>query len=407
MTVTGFKNDLLGSLEEVINRRRANGLFRSLYLPSQDAVDFCSNDYLGVARSKEFEEAVSVSYDKVQGSCRLGSTGSRLLTGNSEYYEQVEEYLKNFHSGESALLFNSGYDCNLGIISSLPQPGDWVVYDDLVHNSIREGLKLSRGRAVKFAHNDVKDLEQVLLNIRQGVIDDENKTKNIIVSVESVYSMDGHCAPLGEMVTICKKFGANLVVDEAHGIGVFGEQGRGWCNELNVEADVFARVYTFGKAMGAHGAVVIGPRILRDYLINYARPLIYSTALPLHTLVTISESYKFCEKYANVRQKYLRELVKVFRQRVKSSKVVGQSFEDDEGDEVSSLNSMSPIQGIVIPGNENVVRVSKLLQASGFDVKPIRSPTVPAGSERLRIIIHYYNTEEEIETLLDCIEKLS
>ena len=393
---------LVESLEKVVESRRERGLLRSLYLPSEGSIDFCSNDYLGFARSEELQESVEKEWQKRKRGALLGSTGSRLLTGNCQYALQVEERLREVHSGESALLFNSGYDLNLGLFAALPQPGDIVLYDELVHNSIRQGLRLCRARTVPFKHNSVEDLEKTLSECQESLA----TGGNLIVGLESVYSMDGHCAPLVEIVDVCNRFGASIVLDEAHGLGVFGRGGKGWANELGVESKIFARIYTFGKAMGYHGAVVVGPPVLREYLVNYARTLIYSTALPMHSLVCIAQAYEHCLAHAEEKQVVLRRLVRLFRLLVHKSPVLSNGENGLNGAETDQIpvHLLSPIQAVIIPGNKNAIAAADYLQARGFDVKAIRSPTVPAGLERLRVIIHAFNTEKEVKDFIHSIE---
>lgn len=302
--------------------------------------------------------------------------------------------LARFHDAESALLFNSGFDLNLGLYASMPQPGDIVVFDELVHSSIHEGLRLSRARSVAFRHNDAGDLRRQL-NMAIAERDTARPSggkPSIIIAVESVYSMDGDCAPLAEFCDAADEVGAAVVVDEAHGTGVFGREGRGWVAELGLEHRVFCRVHTFGKALGVHGAAVLGPQVLREYLINYARPLIYSTSLPTHSLVSVRCAYALMQREATQRQRQLQRLLAAFHRR---------SARLPPG---RALASPSPIQAVVVPGNDACVAAAQLLQRRGFAVLPIRSPTVPAGSERLRIILHCHNTCEQVDALMDAIE---
>jgi 8-amino-7-oxononanoate synthase len=391
-------NRLLESLARPLAERRANGLARQLAAKPPGLVDFCSNDYLGLARSAELEREVTVAYARAtaQGEAPLvGSTGSRLLSGNNAMACAVEEQLCAFYGGESALLFNSGYDLNLGLFAALPQPGDVVVFDELCHNSIREGLRLMRGTSRPFQHNDCQDLERVLRDVaRELALAGRGDDANVIVAVESVYSMDGHVAPLVQLCELCERFGASLVVDEAHGVGVLGAHGAGLVSELSLERRVLARVCTFGKAMGAHGAALVGPALLRDYMLNYCRPLIYSTALPAHSLAAVAAAHSFCQRVAPERQRQLRALVDRFRAALSQDAELGRL----------ALLSPTAVQGVIVPGNEAVQRVALALRASGFDVMPIRAPTVPKGSERLRIILHVHNSSAEVDGLVAAIK---
>jgi len=375
---------LLSQLSECVEKRRGEGLLRQLTVSQPGLVDFCSNDYLGLARCTQLAAMIEEEYKEQHSLC--GSTGSRLLTGNCSYYEQVEKELAVIYRGESALLANSGFDMNIGLFAALPQPGDYVVYDELMHNSAREGMKLSRGTSISFKHNDVRDLKTKLEALGPA---------NIIVAVESVYSMDGHCAPLEEIVSICDQFNANLVVDEAHGVGVFGAQGEGLVVKLNLESKVFCRVYTFGKAPGVHGAVLVGPKALRDYMINYCKPLIYSTSLPMHSVCSIRASHERMRTECLLRQRHLYLLVQHFTDYIRNSPTLS----------INALDSPSAIQGVIVPGNEKVVRVSNFLKAKGWNVLPIRSPTVPKNSERLRIILHFHNSIDQLNGLLRHLEE--
>ena len=339
-------------------------------------IDFCSNDYLGLARSQELKNSITEELAQYRHD-RIGATGSRLLTGNCRFVEGLESRIALFHHAEHGLIFNSGYDANLGLLSALLGPEDTLVYDEHVHASIHDGLRLGRARTFPFRHNDLDHLERRL----------ERATGRVFLAVESVYSMDGDFAPLQELANLCDRFGCRLIVDEAHATGLFGKQGRGRVVACGCEPVAFARVHTFGKALGGHGAVVVGPRALRDYLINFARPLIYSTALPMHSLIAIKCAYDLlphCEQAVAA----LFDLVEFFRSQ-------GRTI-----DQVEFLDSPSAIQGLILPGNQRVRAVARSLQQAGFDVRPIMSPTVKRGRERLRICLHSFNTRDEVTAML-------
>ncbi|HEY6901178.1 MAG TPA: 8-amino-7-oxononanoate synthase [Puia sp.] len=351
-------------LEKRLNERRAVQAFRQLRLP-EGKVDFCSNDYLGVATRGLIGE--------IEGG--HGSMGSRLLAGNYALVEEVEGRLAEFHAAEAGLIFNSGYDANLGVLSAVPQKGDFVLYDSLSHASIRDGIRLSFAKAFSFAHNDCVDLEKKLRAAEGG-------TRFVVT--ESVFSMDGDQAPLGEMVGVCRRYGAQLIVDEAHATGIIGERGEGLVQALGLEGDCFARVHTFGKAVGCHGAVVLGSGLLRDYLINYSRSFIYTTALPPVSVGAIARAYELLPSLSAERAQ-LRAHIERFRG-------AGMRYE--------RVDSRTPIQVVIVPGNAAVKEVAGRLQASGLDVRAILSPTVPKGSERLRIVLHAFNSGEEIDRML-------
>ncbi|WP_345952521.1 8-amino-7-oxononanoate synthase [Mucilaginibacter sp. PAMB04168] len=348
---------------------------RQLRLPS-DAIDFYSNDYLGFARSKELTELIE---DEVSRHLPVlnGSTGSRLLAGNTAYAENLENTIAHYHKAEAALFFNSGYDANLGILSSLPQRGDTVIHDELAHASIIDGIRLSHANRYSFNHNNLEGLAGKLKSAK-GIC---------YVVVESVYSMDGDLAPLADIVTLCKAHNASLIVDEAHALGVFD---KGLVNQMNLQDDVFARVVTFGKALGTHGAVVLGTSVLRNYLINFARSFIYTTAAPFHQLASVKAGYKLLEGS----QKTIAQL----KQNI--------STYAEMMVEAGYVSNTSAIQTVKVGGNEMTKAFADKLQKAGLDVRPILSPTVPAGTERLRICLHAFNKTDEIEQLVASIKTL-
>ena len=368
-------------LQYKLDQRKANQSIRILGDRNQ-LVDFSSNDYLGIARSEElFHRAhdLLVSKDVINN----GATGSRLLTGNFELYEELEGFLSDFHNGE-ALVFNSGYDANLGFFGSVPQRNDIVLYDEYVHASIRDGMQLSNARSYAFKHNDLDDLEQKLIRYSKA-------EQTIYIVTESIFSMDGDEPDLKSLAAICQKYEVYLVVDEAHALGIFG---KGLVQELQLESLVFARIITFGKALGCHGAAIIGGLDLKKYLINFARSFIYTTGLTPHTIATVLIAYKLLEE------------PKPFSERLASNiSYFIKKYKDLQLDGLF-IKSRSAIQSCVISGNEKVKQIAFQLKEKGFDVKPILSPTVPEGMERLRFCLHEYNTEEEIDGVLDLLQNL-
>ncbi|MGN6616515.1 MAG: aminotransferase class I/II-fold pyridoxal phosphate-dependent enzyme [Ilyomonas sp.] len=350
-------------LQKKLNERKAQNAFRQLRLPD-DKIDLCSNDYLGIVRNKLLHVSNSLSN---------GSTGSRLLAGNYFLIEETEKGIAAFHQTEAALIFNSGYDANIGVLSSVAQRGDTILYDALSHASLRDGIRLSFAQSFSFAHNDVNDLERRL----------QQTTGNVFVVTESVFSMDGDVCPLKDIISLCKQFNAHLIIDEAHATGIIGDKGEGLTQQLQLQNDVFCRIHTFGKACGCHGAVVVGSKSLRDYLINFARSFIYSTSLPEHTVAVIQKSYETFPSMQKER-KHLNELIQQFQ----SAKI---SYE--------KLISFTPIQVVIVPGNAAVKVLAKKLQDNDFDIRPVLYPTVPKGKERLRIALHAFNTKEQLELL--------
>ncbi|MGZ3867142.1 MAG: aminotransferase class I/II-fold pyridoxal phosphate-dependent enzyme [Bacteroidia bacterium] len=366
----GFPSKLTLLLE----KRKAENNFRKLSLSSKNLIDFSSNDYLGFSKDPELKKRKEKILKQYRSN-QEGSTGARLISGNSLLAENTEKQIAKFHSGEAALLFNSGYDANTGLLSSVPQKRDLVLYDELCHSSIIDGVRQSFADSFKFRHNDVEHLQRLL--------ERNSQAETLFVVTESVFSMDGDCALLKEISTLCKKYNAFLIVDEAHATGVFGRSGRGLCNAAGIEKDCFARVYTFGKALGTHGAAVVGSKELKDYLVNFARSFIYTTALPHASVASAAAAYSLLGDKKN--KTALEKNIKLFNSL--TAKIH------------AKIPSTSAIHCFVIPGNENAIHAAGNLQKKGFDVKPIKSPTVRAGSERLRICLHATNTPEEIKRL--------
>ncbi|MFC0776109.1 aminotransferase class I/II-fold pyridoxal phosphate-dependent enzyme [Terrimonas alba] len=368
------------SLQEILDKRKEASMYRFLQ-SNEGLIDFCSNDYLGFARSEKIKQRVRQLDVGIKH--LSGATGSRSISGNTLYAEELERFLAHFHNAEAGLLFNSGYDANVGLFSSIAKKDDTLVCDELIHASMIDGCRLSYANRLRFAHNDTADLEKKLQKAKGNM---PAGKAGIFVAIESVYSMDGDMAPLPEIVSLCKQYNAHLIVDEAHATGVFGKQGRGLVNHFGLEQDVFARVHTFGKAMGCHGAVIIGSNVLRNYLINFARSFIFTTALPLHSLFTVRAAYEQLLS-ADFDNAYLHQLTDYFK---KGLNIPGDTW---------LINSISPIQSLVIPGSKRARYVAGQLQAKGFDVRAIVSPSVAIGKERLRISLHLHNTTEEVDEL--------
>jgi 8-amino-7-oxononanoate synthase len=382
-------------------RRGLKRALRELRLDSfrDSAYDFASNDYLGFARSSVLAEQIEAYSKKVREELNVknGSSGSRLLTGDSALAQGLEAELAQYHDVESCLLFNAGYDCNLGLFSCIAAPErDALLIDERVHASIHDGCRLSRARMVRqFRHNDLQSIES-----QMGVLRDElGETGWIIVGVESCYSMDGDLLVEPAMILErCLAYRALLIVDEAHAIGIHGPDGCGFMHEFRNHPALLARVVTFGKALGQHGAAVLGSSTLCEYLLNYARPVIYSTSLPVHSLCAIRVTYQFLRSSAakHLRHQLLERIAFFHCQIQRLMKRFSQM-------PPIRLNPASPIQAVVIPGNEACTQVATGLRHRGFDVYPIRYPTVERGSERLRIVIHAHNTNAAIEALVEAL----
>ncbi|MCD0470031.1 pyridoxal phosphate-dependent aminotransferase family protein [Flavobacterium sp. JAS] len=366
-------------IQKLENRKQNNSLRQ---LPSfNNLVDFSSNDYIGFSKSESvFKQAhhYLIENDIIQN----GATGSRLISGNHSLYQIAEDFIAQFHDAESALIFNSGYDANVGFFSALPQRNDVILYDELSHASIRDGIVMSNAKSYKFNHNDFEDLERLIIKFPDT---------NIYIVTETVFSMDGDSPNLEELVAVSEKYNCYLVVDEAHTLGVFGEKGEGLTQYLQLHNRIFARIMTFGKGLGCHGAAVLGSLELKQYLVNFARSFIYTTGLSPHSVSTILTAYHQLETESEMIEK-LRQNIVLFNQQ-----------KNLLGLKPMFVRSKSAIQSAIIPGNENVKRLAQQLQDKGFDVKAILSPTVPEGQERLRFCIHSYNSEQEINQILELL----
>ena len=388
-----MKNISIKNLEKLKNRLQTNSL-RELKLPS-NLIDFSSNDYLGFAISE-------IIFDKTHQFLvdnnikKNGATGSRLLSGNHELYNKVEYYLSNFHQTESATIFNSGYDANIGFFSSIPQRGDIILYDEFIHASIRDGIKLSNAKAFKFLHNDLDSLDEMLKRV-------QHDRSEVYVVTESVFSMDGDSPDLVTMAKIIKNYNAFFIVDEAHAVGVFAS---GLVQKLHLHDDIFARIITFGKALGCHGAAILGSKSLQQYLVNFARSFIYTTGLSPHSLATIQIAYHqlVISSETEKSQKHkLQQNIHYFLEEVKRLNFPTFPFGEIPERQWGFIPSCSAIHCCVISGNEKVKSISEKLQEKGFEVKAILSPTVSENKERLRFCLHSYNSTKEISEVLELL----
>jgi 8-amino-7-oxononanoate synthase len=334
-----------------------DGLRRTLRPPS--GIDLCSNDYLGLAAHPSLKQRMADSVIS-EG---VGSTGSRLLRGERSAFARVEEKFARFKGAERSLYFSSGYLANLAVLTTFPEAGDVIFSDERNHASLIDGARLSRARRVVFPHNDAAALKRLLR-------EDIGAGQKFVV-VESLFSMDGDQAPLAEYAALCRAAGAELIVDEAHAIGVYGERGKG------LAGDVFLSVNTAGKALGVGGAFVAGPADAIEYLIQRARPFIFSTAPPPAIAAALEASLEVIVNEPERRERLL-ACARYLRKRL-------------------GLAGDSPIIPIIIGENERAVAVARELQATGFDVRAIRPPTVPAGTARLRVTMNQGLSEDVLD----------
>ena len=370
-------------LAAALQQRHEAGTYRQL--KSYKGIDFSSNDYLGLA-----QEGIDPSSGLSSGLSH-GSTGSRLITGHSPDISALETQIAQFHGYEAALLFSSGYQANLGLLACLCDKTDMILSDSLIHASLIDGIRLSYGQRQIFAHNDMADLEAKLAHYAPKI------SGQIYVVAEALYSMDGDTAPIAEMAALCQHYGAALIIDEAHSNGIYGPQGRGFAAQLGMQGNVFASIFTFGKAAGLHGAVICGSNTLIDYLINFCRPFIYTTAPAPSTLYVIEKGYEKITA-ADDRRAQLWANIDYFRAHIASPNRTINEFVPP--DLAMWLDSDSPVQGLIVPSFARAKALADYVQHQGFNVKAILSPTVAQGQERLRICLHSFNSRAQIDDLV-------
>lgn len=349
-------------LSEALRQRKESGNLRSLRT-SDSGVDFCSNDYLGLSR----HNAIAMTDLK---SPLGGSSGSRLVTGNSSKAEILEKSIAAFHGFPSGKLFGCGYMANIGLISSVVRRDDLIFFDSEVHASIRDGIILSRAKSYSFQHQDLAHLEKLLQRAPRA--------KRKWICIESLYSTNGSIAPLREITHLSKQYEASLIVDEAHAVGIWGPEGRGWIAEFGLQDEVFAVTITFGKALGCYGAMILGSELLGEFLINFSRPFIYTTALPTIILEAVREAYAKIP-LMNQERENLFQLIDQCR---------ALHF---------PVHSRSQIQKIVMPIDRSARTIAYEMRKRGFDLMPLTHPTVRIGEEGLRLSLHSFNSIEELQ----------
>lgn len=371
--------ELPDKLKAKLEKRKNSDSLRTLVL-NQNGVDFFSNDYLGLSRS---EHIFNAAHETIAGKNELqnGSTGSRLISGNTPLHIQVESELAKIHKSESALLYNSGYDANLGFFSCVPQRHDVIFYDELIHASIRDGIRLSNAKSFSFKHNNLEHLEKKIIELKSK--------EEVYIVTETIFSMDGDSPDLTGLIELTKKYNCKLIMDEAHALGVFD---LGIVQKHNLQDYLFARIMTFGKGLGCHGAIVLCSAELKSYLSNFSRSFIYTTALPPHAIATIQFAYR--ELITNSALKnQLRANIFEFKAQCKQLEL-----------DHLFTNSDSAIQSCIIKTNKSVKSIAHKIIDKGFNVKAILYPTVPLEEERIRFCIHSYNTKEEIVELLHLLK---
>lgn len=386
------------ALATALKRRESQSKLRTLKSSSPGSVDFSSNDFLSLATTKEFREEYLGELQ--QHILPVGSTGSRLLDGNSQYAERLEQQIAAFHGAESGLLIGSGFDANVSIFTCLPQPGDTILYDELIHASVHDGMRMSRATTfLSFKHNSLDDFQAKLKLCTSS-------SQNVFVAVESVYSMDGDLAPLSEMVSTMKEVfpgnNCHLIVDEAHATGVYGPRGSGRVSELGLEQDVLVRLHTFGKALGCNGAVILCSPTIRSYLINYARPIIFTTFLSYPNLAAVKVAYDWLVAgKTETLSSQLTHLIEYMYARLRSLGPLARRLEAGS----FTLPDACPQSAIFALMMQQPRELAAFCQAAGFVVRAVMHPTVPLGTERVRICLHAGNTEQEIDALVDRVRQ--
>ncbi|EGR47083.1 uncharacterized protein TRIREDRAFT_79782 [Trichoderma reesei QM6a] len=400
------------TLSSILSSRLSQGRLRRLTIPSATSIDFSSNSYLSLSSHPAVKAAyisLLTSHLHPQPGHSLGSGGSRLLDGNSAFAEDLERQIADFHGAEAGLLFNSGFEANTGLFACVPQRGDVIVYDELIHASVHDGMRLSRAQRIPFAHNRVydADLDALLQSLTKGPQGEAVKSgrTNIFIAVEGIYSMDGDAAPLKHIAECVEKRlpqgNGYIIVDEAHSTGILGPQGRGLVCQLGLQDRIWARVHTFGKAMGCSGAIVLCSSTARNYLINYARSFIYTTAMSFPSLASIRTTYNFLASgHADPLIKKLYSLIHHMH-----SLLADTIKRHAPSPELFRINPEVP-QSPILPLFTNKARsLAQYCQDRGFTVRPIVAPTVPMGQDRVRVCLHAGNSVEEVEGLCRAVEQ--
>ncbi|MFH0797394.1 MAG: 8-amino-7-oxononanoate synthase [Candidatus Omnitrophota bacterium] len=380
----------MAELENFLKSREEAGLLRCLkpisrrhngrvYFKTKEFIDFSSNDYLGLANHPKLLASAKEALDRFGTS----ASASRLLSGDLEIHHRLEEEVARFKNKESALVFNSGYQANVGILSALYSKGDAIFSDRLNHASIIDGILLSGARLFRFKHNDPNHLEEILKKER-------GKFKKALIVTETIFSMDGDRPFLKDLVVLKDKYGCRIMVDEAHATGIFGKNGSGVVEEEELTDRIDLIMGTFSKALGSFGAYLAASRKVSEYLINTCRSFIYSTALPPAvaacnlTSISLLREEPYRRKELLSRAGYFRETL-----RKKGFMVKGES----------------QIVPLIIGKNPETVRAAGTLQKRGYWVLPIRPPTVPRGQARLRFSLTFFHNQEILDGLMDEIPR--
>lgn len=367
------------SHERALKALERRGRLRAL--SARSGIDFSSNDYLGLASAPELIDAVEAALDR---GVAVGAGGSRLLRGNDPEHEALEDDARRMFGAESCLYFGGGFVANYALFSTLPARGDLVVHDTLIHASVLDGVRAGKAAVASAAHNDVGAFDDAIRDWREN-----GGTGRPWIAVESLYSMDGDTAPLEDLAAVTRRHDGVLVIDEAHATGVLGPQGRGLGHALEGAPDVIS-LHTCGKALGTTGALVLAPRVIRDYLVNRARPFIYATAPSPLMAASVRAALDLVQGETGAQRRERLASLVAFAGREMARKL---------GIEASGTH----IQPIVLGADERAVSVAKALIAEGFDIRAVRPPTVPEGTARLRLSLTLNAGEEATARLVEAL----
>jgi 8-amino-7-oxononanoate synthase len=368
-----FNEALLAELQAGLRELESRSQRRTLV--EITGVNLCSNDYLGLASNPALKQTV---IEAVLNATQIGGTGSRLLSGHAVVWNELEEEFAAFARSEAALYFGSGYAANIGLLTSLANQNDVIYSDALNHASIIDGIRLSGARKIIYPHRDLNALESALK-------ENQSKPGRKVIVTETVFSMDGDVAPVDEIVALAEKYGAGVIVDEAHATAVHGPGGRGIAAQLLADRRVIAAMHTCGKALAGAGAFVCGPAVLHEHLINHARTFIFTTAMPPYMAGQIRAALHLAAKMDTERAE-LRSRSQAFAQSL-------------QGDGWDTLGTTTQIVPAVIGANDAAVAAAEFLQRAGFAVRAIRPPTVPPGTARLRFSVTHKISAAELDRL--------
>ena len=400
------------AINTALTRRRRSSTLRRLTLAPHHSIDFSSNDFLSLSTSADLRERYLTELAS-RPAFPLGSGGSRLLDGNTTYAESLEQHIAAFHHAPTALLANSGFDANVAIFSTLPQPGDVIIYDSLIHASVHDGMRASRLPAthrLSFTHNDVASFSAVLSHVLSSFPALSTGKSSLFLALEAIYSMDGDVAPLPALISALDaqsppslRRNTHIIIDEAHATGVLGPSGRGLVCALGLEARVSVRLHTFGKALAANGAAILCAPSVKRYLLNYARALIYTTFLSFPALALVRSAYALmadAATHAPLVHRLAANQTLLWTELVKLQARHHHHPAHGAGRPLLSVSLEPPRSAIFSVETCRPRELAAFCQAAGYLVRPIMPPTVPAGSERVRVCLHAGNSEAEIRGLV-------